>query len=307
MNELIVYCDGGFGNRFNALVSGLLLARRTGRRARFVWPVNNWCGAAFGDLFDMDLPVVERELATFVAERDRHTYLMVEDRLGLSGGQASGYTNPMQMPSWQALEAFFHAARAPVFYYTALVPGFISETEVLSQVRQLRFRPGLVARAEHFLASQGLGASGAAFVGIQIRKTDFGTRGADDATLFDIVRAKENHRFFVCSDDAEVERRFAQLPNVVIHRKRAHVEKLVEGGWNAQTTDHSGRLYPFNVNRSAASVEDALVDLLILSCSTIVNTSGSTFLQTAMRIQASGLRVHRAEAASRPSLAAVGA
>lgn len=307
MNELIVYCDGGFGNRFNALVSGLLLARRTRRPVRFVWPVNNWCGAAFGELFDMDLPVVERELATFVAERDRYAYLMVEDRLALSSGQTSGYTNPMQMPSWQALEAFFHSASATVFYYTALVPGFILESEVLAQIRQLRFRPGLFARADDFVQSHGLEAAGAGFIGIQIRKTDFGPRGADDATLFDVVRGKENHRFFVCSDDAEVERRFAQLPNVAIHRKRAHVEKLVEGGWNAQTTDHSGRLYPFNVKRSAASVEDALVDLLILSRSTIVNTSSSTFLQTAMRIQASGLHARRAEAASRPGLAAVGA
>jgi len=296
LSDLIVYCDGGFGNRFNALVSGLLLARRTGRAPLFVWPVNNWCGAAFAELFDMHLPVVERELASFAAERDRYAYLMVEDRLGLANGQAGGFTDPMRMSRWQELDAFAEHSRAPIFYYTALVPGFMTESETLAQVRELKLRSAIVERADEFMRDHGLGIGGDSFIGVQIRKTDFGARGADDARLFDIVRRTQGHRFFVCSDDAAVEQRFADLPHVVVHPKRAHVEKLVDGGWNAQTVDHSGRIYPFNVNRSAASVEDALVDLLILSRSTIVKTSGSTFLQTALRIQAAGL--HGGEARS---------
>ena len=30
MRAIHIYCDGGFGNRFNGLVAGLLIARATG-------------------------------------------------------------------------------------------------------------------------------------------------------------------------------------------------------------------------------------------------------------------------------------
>jgi hypothetical protein len=66
------------------------------------------------------------------------------------------------------------------------------------------------------------------------------------------------------------------------------VEKRVDGQWTTTTADHSGRLYPCNVNRGAASVEDALVDLLILSRSQIIKTSNSTFLNTALLLQQAG-------------------
>ena len=301
MSELIVYCDGGFGNRFNALVSGLLLARRTGRAPLFVWPVNNWCGAAFGELFDMDLPVVDRELVTFMSGRDRQAYLMVEDRLGLSQGRAEGWTDPRALPDWAALDAYAAATRDPIFYYTALIPGFMPEPEVLEQVRRLRLRPAILRRAANFLAEHGLGTTTGDFIGIQIRKTDFGPQGADDESLFGLVARASGLRYFVCSDDALVEQRFAQLPHVAIHRKRAHVEKMVDGGWNAVTTDHSGRLYPFNVNRSAESVQDAVVDLLILSRSRMVKTSNSTFLQTALRLQGSGFWSQAEQALDEPA------
>jgi hypothetical protein len=293
MRQLIVYCDGGFGNRFNALVSGLLIGKRTGRQVTVVWPVNNWCGAAYSDLFDLELHVVDRELVTFSGERSRYDYLMVEDRLGLS----SSFVDPGKLGAWDELERFDAQSTRPVFYYTALVPAFISEDEVAQQVRQLRLQSSLTQRASRFLAEHSLGRSLGDFIGVQIRKTDFGAQGADDVTLHELVQRTSSQRFFVCSDDAQVEERFSVLPNVAIHRKRAHVEKLIDGGWNAVTVDHSGRHYPFNVNRGRASVEDAVVDLLILSQSRIVMTSGSTFLRTALRMQAAdllGLHARRA-------------
>jgi hypothetical protein len=123
------------------------------------------------------------------------------------------------------------------------------------------------------------------FLGLHIRKTDFGSHGADDDNLYTLVTNCPQKQFFVCSDDKEVERRFGNLPNVAIYPKRAHVEKLVEGDWNSTISDHSGRVYACNVNRSETSVEDALVDLLILSRSQIVRTSNSTFLNTALLLK----------------------
>jgi hypothetical protein len=44
-----------------------------------------------------------------------------------------------------------------------------------------------------------------------------------------------------CSDDTQVEPWFSILSNVAMHRKRAYIEKMIEGGWNAVTVDHNGR------------------------------------------------------------------
>jgi hypothetical protein len=61
---------------------------------------------------------------------------------------------------------------------------------------------------------------------------------------------------------------------------------LAEGDWNASTTDSDGRRFPYNITRSEASVVEGLVDLLILSATTVLSTSPSTFLETARLFQA---------------------
>ena len=83
-----------------------------------------------------------------------------------------------------------------------------------------------------------------------------------------------------------MERQFSQLPNVAVNAKHAYVEKMVDGDWNSVTLDHSGRPYACNVVRSAQSVRDAVVDLMVLARSQIVRTSNSTFLNTALLLQA---------------------
>ena len=76
MRHILIYCDGGFGNRFNGLVAGLLVARRFGLAPQVVWPQNNWCGAAMADLFEAPPPALNRELATFAPERKRLRFFM---------------------------------------------------------------------------------------------------------------------------------------------------------------------------------------------------------------------------------------
>jgi hypothetical protein len=277
VRALHIYCDGGFGNRFNGLVSGLLIARATGLEPVIVWPRNNWCGAGYGDLIENAATVLECELAAYAPEADRYHFFMTEDHLKLGVPNLS----PLLTASPLAMLQWIGASPRDVFFHSPLIPGFLNGAEVLAEVAAQRLRRSLVARAQTFLASHGL----TEFLGLQIRKTDFGANAADDHKLFELVAQCPHKRFFVCSDDPAVEARFATLPNVVVHAKRAYVEKAVDGGWNTPTADHSGRVYACNVQRSAASVEDAIVDLLVLSRSQIVRTSGSTFLNTALLIK----------------------
>ena len=277
-----LYCDGGFGNRFNTLVSGLLLAKAARLTPIVVWPRNNWCGASFAELLTNDFKVIERELLHYAPDKELFHFFMTEDHLGLGVPNRS----PLQAQTLAEAVDYLNADPRDVYYHSPLIPPFLNPDEVVRQVRELKINAEIEAQADRFISDQGLDE----FFGVQIRKTDFGSNGADDGNLFELVRNAAHKKFFVCSDDKDVEQRFGALPNVAIYPKRAHVEKLIDdGGWNSVTTDHSGRAYACNVNRSAISVVDAVVDLLILSRSDVVKTSNSTFLQTALLLKAGNL------------------
>lgn len=272
-----IYCDGGFGNRFNGLISGLILAKEAGLKPLVVWPLNNWCGAGFADLLTNDFDVVERELVTYVPEASKFHFFMTEDHLGMGVANKS----PLELKSLEQAVAYMRSDNRDIYYHTPLIPSYLASNAVFEQAQKMIFQPDIVRMADSFIRGNSLKT----FYGIQIRKTDFGIGGADDKNLYDLVKSSRDKNFFVCSDDKDVEERFSALPNVCIYPKRAHVKKMVDGEWNDLTADFSGRTYPCNVDRSADSVVDALVDLLVLSHSEIVLTSGSTFLQTAILLK----------------------
>jgi hypothetical protein len=276
--SLHIYCDGGFGNRFNGLVAGLLLAELAGLRPIVVWPRNNWCGAGFEELFASTQTVLDRELVTYGAEKENFQFCMTEDHLNMGVENLS----PLQIPSLEQALAYLQTSARDVFFHTPLIPAFLDLAQVKEQVRRLQIQPAITARATAFRASRRL----TDYYGIHIRKTDFGSNASDDKGLLELLRNCPQKQFFVCSDDAGVEQQFAALPNVTTYPKRAYVEPLVAGGWNTPTADHSGRVNACNVNRSALSVEDAVIDLLILSHSQVVDTSSSTFRNTALLMQA---------------------
>jgi hypothetical protein len=152
-------------------------------------------------------------------------------------------------------------------------------------VPQIRFRSDLIQQAHDVIQ---LHTQGAPFWGIHMRKTDFGDKAVSDFPYMNMIVAKPDQKVFVCSDDAQTEHKFNQLPNVFVHDKSHYVEKLVQGDWNQLITDDNHMQWHFNVNRSSASVQEAVVDLWILSHSHILNTNTqSTFLHMASLLKQS--------------------
>lgn len=280
MKSIYIYCDGGFGNRYNAMLSGLSIADASGLNPIIVWPINNWCGASYEDIFEHPRNAQNRELTTFVDEKDAYNHLMVKDHLGMNVPNIS----PLDFTSFDSLLAHIKTTDKNVFYYVATIPECIDINLIKKHMLANPFRTEIKERANTFIEKNNLSE----FFGVQIRKTDFGASGADEQNLFDIISQCQDKVFFVCSDDKDVEHRFSSLENVRIYEKKAHVEKLVDGDWTTHTSDYSGRIYACNVNRGALSVIEAIVDLLILSKSKIVNTSSSTFLRAALMLQAYG-------------------
>lgn len=271
----VAFCDGGLCNRLNALVVPLVLRARFGGDWEISWPVNNWCGARFERLFEVDLPVVSNSLLHYRELEKQYQLVMHENQCNFMPENIvfqSGITSLADYGSLLKQDA------RPMLYYHHLIPSFVNLGEIQSGLRQLRLNPEVYARASSFCQEHGVDTQ---TLGLHIRKTDFGDR-VDDQALFQLVEKSPN-RFFVCSDDAGVNERFATLPNCVVFKKTSFPEKLVEqGGWNATTVDAEGRVFTFNITRSEESIVEALIDLLILSRTTHVSTSGSTFLNMSM-------------------------
>ena len=278
--SLHIYCDGGFGNRFNGLVSGLVFAESAGLKPIIVWPINNWCSARFSDIFEnSEFEVIEKELLEYSQEKDKLHFFMTEDHLKLG----VPFQSPLAISSLSDAVHFLKSDQRDVYYHSPLIPPYLEWDRVKPVIRNLRIQSAISQRAEQFIRAKRLSDG---FFGIQIRKTDFGANGADDNQLLDLVKKANDKMFFVCSDDKTVEQKFAALKNVAIYEKQAYVEKRISGDWTELTADHSGRVYPCNVHRSAESVLEAVTDLLILSRSQVIKTSNSTFLNTALLLQA---------------------
>jgi len=135
------------------------------------------------------------------------------------------------------------------------------------------------------------GTSIGSYFGIHLRGTDFIPPPPVDQML-EVVNSNPQFRFFVCSDDPSLERRFAELPNVFIYEKTAYVEKLEGvGAWRSNVLDSDGLPYTSNIDRTGQSVIQACVDLLLLSASTPIKTSHSSFLALSEKLRDCGLIV----------------
>lgn len=272
-----VLCDGGLCNRLNALIFALILKRKFGHEWTASWPRNNWCGASFESLFTCALPVDARPIADYNANQAQFIGALHDNQLGFPAERVVLHKS---LGGYEDYVRLIEGARSDgleLVYYNNLLPSFATDEDVRDALTLLGLNEAVAARAREFITAHGIDAH---TVGLHIRKTDFGD-AVDDEALFQQVQVSPR-RFFVCSDDPAVNRRFAALPNCAVFDKAAFPEKLeAEGGWQQWITDTDGRRYPFNINRPDASVVEGLIDLLILSQTEIVLTSGSTFLATA--------------------------
>lgn len=278
--SIAIFCDGGFANRVNALVGGLVLAERLQLNARIVWPRNNRCGAAFDALFVGDgIEVHETRLQDFVpAQRSLQLWLHEND---------VGFSDPVaplrQRPNLAAVRPLLHGDARAVLYSENMLLPWLDSADVQRTLRGLSFQPAIIEQARTLIARHG----GDGYVGIHLRATDFTSPPPTEAMLA-AVQAQSQTRFFACSDSAAIEARFARHANVFVHQKSAYVEKRVDGPWRGGMLDSDGLPYGGNIERSAESVVLAAVDLLLLAGSRPVKTSNSSFLALAERLRDSG-------------------
>jgi hypothetical protein len=269
------FCEGGLGNRLNSLYTSIVLASMLGRQLKVFWPINTWCEASFESLFrDTSFDVEAVEMIDCAGLISRSTRVVWEDhlRLGLD------FRTPESYACINDFLEFTKLIANPIFYCSPLIPNWIPADRIVEAVPHVKPRSRFFETAGRFIEEN---FDAHPYAGLHIRKTDYGNL-VNEQLLLQVAFANPDILFFVCSDSEEAELEAVKCKNVRVRPKASYVEKREEGGWNQRIVDESGRHYPFNIRRPALSVEEAIVDLLILARSQIVRNSTSTFLSLAV-------------------------
>ena len=274
------HCDGGLANRLNALLFCLALRDRWQHDWQVSWQRNNWCGASFASLFELDLPVLELPLTHFKEREAEHWFIVHDNQGNFDTARVTYHTALGDHAAYRELLN----RHQNVYYIHNLLPDCVTLGDLQAALAGLRVKPELVERAAAFCREHAIDSS---VLGLHIRKTDFGDR-VNDGELHTLVSQSPN-RFFVCSDDAEVTERFSRLDNCCVLPKQHYPEKLIaDSGWNSWTVDAEGRRFPFNIQRSEEAIVEALLDLLILSRTNPMMASHSTFFRMALIFNKTG-------------------
>ena len=273
--RIYVFCDGGIGNRINALVSGIAIAEHFQRAITVYWPVNSWCGAAFADIFDNAFDVRSDALDT-LAGKFSDAKMMLHDAMGAQFLQVpfeSAY-------DYQSMEDFAQRGLPEdrdIFLYPAIIAPWIPEPLVHAALSSLQFTEAIQSAVQSFITKTLMHP----FHGLHLRRTDLRV-GLSDAEVMALVQRHPNEVFFVCSDDPQAEALACAHPHVHARTKTHHVEKKEErADWISLSKDQEGRVSYGNIERGREAMIEGTIDLLILAHSQIVGFSGSTFQRMA--------------------------
>jgi len=269
MKKLIIFCDGGLGNRLGVLIGGILTAEKLNRIPILCWPKNTWCGCDFNDLFYPKYQIVNLDINTLFIRNKNNKFIIHENQTNL---QLEQY-----YPSLEIINSFKNLEDETVVYYHNSIPNYFTQDEVLSILTTFKIKSYIKEKITTFCKEKNINSN---ILGIHFRKTDFQSF-LNEEDIFNYINSNPETNFFICSDSFETEEKFNILNNVIIYPKRYYVEKLKEGTWNDIITDNEGRQFNFNVNRSKESVIEGFIDLLVLSKTNIIVESHSTFLKFA--------------------------
>lgn len=248
MKQISIICDGGLGNRLGGLIGGLKAASFFNYAPVIYWPENNWCDCPYTDLFGNLFNPINQEYIDIIKNNDDYI-LMTHTPSANDFGHS--------IEEMEKIKQF----DKNVIYINNKLTSFCEEKFITQTLESIGINHEIKTKVVKFCDDKKIDSR---VHGIQIRLTD-NPKKPNVEEIFDSVKKQPSQKFFVCSDDRDCELKFSTLPNVIINSKNAYVDKLVDGDWNSEIVDKSGRHFNFNVNRTRLSVIEAFEDMLILS------------------------------------------
>ena len=256
MKKFIIICDGGFCNRLNALLAGLVLANELHIKATVIWPKNDMCGLDLNLIFD-DFMFDVLDSYTLISKSEWNRSKAIIHIPYIPYLPCS--TDYRSFDSLNSAIDFYKAGNSYMgVYANNMIPAFIPQELTLEILTMLKFQKNILERVDEIISKW----HAVTIYGIHLRATDYpGAQRIEP--IFKFVSDMSDAMFFICSDDEQVEQIFTSLPNVCLNNKKSQCKKKdVEQAWFSQQPDGS---YHYNIVRDADVVFDGLVDLLLLS------------------------------------------
>lgn len=272
--SLIIYCDGGLGNRLNSLYGGLAVAQELQLNYIVAWPKNRWCNASLSDLFDHNLNVIDDTLPE-ISEKYSSAILISHDNQLLENLY---WINPKNHLTFKSF--FFDIRRKVnkypfVIYHNSLIPHYLFDDAISIGKQKIRFKKETKELGEYFLRENKLNNK---YIALHIRGTDYGLPIAYINFLYLLLRLLRK-KTLLCSDDKNVIDKFSQLSNVFSRSNISLPSKIIMSEhYRVTTEDEYGRKFEYNINRDNQSVVESITDLYLLSKGIKPYTSRSTFL-----------------------------
>jgi hypothetical protein len=259
---LTVICRSGLANRLRVLVTGLALAEASGRNFRMVWPRNQVCAAAFGELFVGDWPVTDIDVFDRAWEACR-----------IADWPSERPPVPVDDPrpeivilvnAWLLSPNAAATPRALVARYAALLARLEPLPTLAERIAEFRTR--------HFRR---------VMIGVHLRRGDFlrhrpdvvGNTAAALAAVDGFLARVPNAGILLCTDDGAVD------PDTGLVSREGVAECF-----RARLGDRVVSTAPRSLDRrTVEGIQDALVDLQLLRATQmLVGTDGSSFSRLAV-------------------------
>ena len=314
---LVIDCGGGTGNRLQNMVNGFYFKKKYGySKMYFAWR-NQWSFTGrYEDFFEKtsEFEVIEE------LDRKYPPSIWHSGNIFPEGYTQEDFTTiiPTNVPCMvHLMEKNLNA----VIKESDIFPP-IGGQNALEIIKNKMPGPSQKVSkiVDEFMRDNGLETDN--FIGVHIRRTDKLGHGPDDSyyenQIANILRENPNMKFFLCSDDPQVEYKLRTIfPNSIINREKdpnnaprpmigsfepghnfipynKELDEILDSIWPKSNTSppdwwleersHTPGKKLYNAIRTKESVLDAIVDFFILSNSQQILNSVGTFFAMAARI-----------------------
>jgi len=287
---LHVFCEDSFANRYSCIIGGITLSRVCGLDLMIHWPSTNMCRAKFYDIFSTSNNINVDDTNYRDVEIDGNDYILACPNIVLILQRYKNiqFNNTIVLDDSDFntfLDAINSNKQKDIFYSNPYLPSIIKnlpKEEIDKTILQLEFNTEIISKVNDLIQKNDLLNE---YYGLHFRTTDYPEK-ADIDYWFKIVNDSSDKKYFICSDDPNIEKYFDQLPNTFYFEKNHKTEKFIEGeDWRYVYVDEDGRECEYNVERGLEHTKEAVVDYLLLAFSNPIRTSTmSTFFNSAIEV-----------------------
>lgn len=265
--ELLIWCDGGLGNRLRPLLSAMNIVNNSNNKKNIVivWRYTRMCEIMIDKLFNL------KSLDELTVNYDHYT--MLANPNTSNQFTSNGIT--------QITQPTLHIDKLDTIINKNILintPHWLNSTYLDKKHYPKIFRNILYDETVILcLSIKKKLCIDKNVIGCHLRSTDL-QNASKLNKIIDKIKENQQQRYFVCSDNENTEKLFYHLKNVVIIKKQSYVTmKIANKGFHK------------NCLRDELSVQEALIDLCIMSMCDITNNSyhtipESSFLDVARNI-----------------------